>query len=127
MNFNGVSATLSCAKDHVKGRVINVNQFHGDTANPWTDTTNQNAANWAGAIIRARSPIGSNLKQKVSVIPPSIQDARIAAEIIENTYIKDEATVTIKTSFGTYTIPASTECKVMVPETEEQKLARMFN
>lgn len=118
---------LACAKTQVKGKVIKINSFRHEVANPWNDTSNQNAANWAGAIIRARSAIGSNKKQIVSTLPPSALEARAAAEDVENTYKEQDGTVTITTADRhTYTIPANTECKVIEPETQEQALQRLF-
>lgn len=110
---------LSCVQyPHIKGTIKAVNCFKEQFANPWTDTSNQNAANWKGAIIRARNPLGSSHKMKTSVIPPDLEDARAAAEEVENTYLEDGYTlsVTIKTGFGNYTIPGDTEFQVVGTE-----------
>ena len=104
---------LSCDKIHVKGKVKKVNVFYHQTANPWSDTNKQNAANWAGALIRARSPIGSSRKQVLSVVPPDRKEARAAADDVEKTYNETNSTVTIITTFGTYSIPGDTVCYTM--------------
>ena len=113
---------LACDKPSVKGKVKSISVYREQYANPWSDTSNQNAANWAGALIRARSPLGSNRKQVISTLPPPPKEARAAASDVELTYLEGQKTVTIKTSMGTFSLAGNIECQVARQLTEAEAL-----